>query len=61
MLRIVKSLKSDGQQFHLYQQNEHSHFTLTSGMEEMPWHMTLEIHVMAWDSHKHVVKLNRFL
>ena len=44
------SLNSDGHQFHHYQQ----HLILTHCIQKKPWHMTLEIQVLAWDRHKNV-------
>jgi hypothetical protein len=41
-----KSLNSDGQQFHQYQENEHKK------------DMTLEIQVLDWDRHKGMAELN---
>ena len=41
-----KSLNSDGQQFHQYQENEHKK------------DMTLEIQFLDWDRHKGMAELN---
>ena len=52
------SLNSDGQEFHQYQQTELPHHTSNNRAQKRPQHMTLEIQVLAWDRHKHVVGLN---
>jgi len=57
-----RNLKSDGQQFQQYQQNAQS--PLTSNhctLKKSPRHMTLAIHVLAWDSHIYLAGLNRLM
>ena len=50
-----ESLISDGHQFHQYQQNEQSPLSLAHWTQKRPWHMTLEIQILAWDRHKNVI------
>ena len=49
-----ESLNSNGQQFHQYQQNKQSPFTLVNWTQKTPWHMTLEIQVLAWGVYKNM-------
>ena len=55
-----ESLNSNGEQFHQYQQNKQSPFTLTHWTYKRPRHM-MEIQVLAWDRHKHVAGLNQLM
>ena len=55
------SLNSDGQHFHEYQKIEQSPFAIIEHNRETPRHMTKEIHILAWDGHKHVAGLNRLM
>jgi hypothetical protein len=56
-------LNRDGHQFHQYQQNEQSPLSLTEITEQktIPRHMTLKIHVLAWDRNNNVAELNRLM
>ena len=57
----TESLDSDGQQFHKYQQNKKSPFTLTHRTQNRPQHIMLEIQVLAWDKHNNVAGLNQLM
>jgi len=50
---IKKSLSSDGQQFHQYQQNDLAP-QINEHRKIRLWQVTLEIKVLAWDMHKNV-------
>ena len=50
IMTTKESLNSDGQQFHLYQQNEQSPLTSSHWTKLRLRHMTLEIQVMAYIS-----------
>ena len=50
------SLKSDGQQYHSYQQNQYSYVTLTHWTQK--YHISLEIQVLSWDKHTPMAGLN---
>ena len=56
-----KSLSSDGQQFHQYQQNEQSHATSNHWKWKRPRRMKLEIEIVAWNRHTNVEVLNRLM
>jgi len=58
---LKESLNSDSQQFYQYQQNKQSPLTITHWTQKRPWHMALEIQVLAWDRHKNVEGLNRLI
>jgi hypothetical protein len=48
------NINIDGQQFHQYQQTNNHLWT-----QIRPGHMTLNIHVLPWDMHKHVAVINQ--
>ena len=56
--KTKESLKSDGQQFHQY---EHPPLTSNHWTQNRKWCVQLEIQVLAWDKHKYVAGLNRFI
>ena len=51
---MKKSLNSDDQLFHQYQQNEQAYLSQFTEHEKIPLSMTLKIQVMAWDRHHNV-------
>ena len=61
MIYEKKSLNSDGQQFHQYQKNKQPSLPLIIEHKKSPWHMPMEIQVLAWDRHRNVTGLNRFI
>ena len=60
--KTKESLNRDGDQFHRYQQNEHSSFTIAELTEHNNKQTTtyhVETQVLNWERHKYVVGLNR--
>ena len=47
--------------FHLHQQNEQQPVTSHWTKKKRPWHMSMEIQVLAWDWHKNMVGLNQLM
>ena len=62
MILPKESLNSDGHQFHQYQQKEQLPLIGTKLTTQIyPRHMMLEIQILAWDKHTHMVVLNRLM
>ena len=55
-----ESLSRDGKQFHQYQQNQQSN-RVTEHKKGGHMHMTLNIHILAWDRQKNVSGINRLM
>ena len=46
---MKESLNSYGQQFYQYQQSEKPPLTSNNWIQKIPWHVTLEFHVLELD------------
>ena len=60
MIYEKTNLNSDGQQFHQYQKNKQPSLPLIIEHKKSPWHMPMEIQVLAWDRHRDLLPSAKF-